>query len=75
MNQDVLSIVQTNLTKACSLVPSSVGSTRPVSRFSLEIGFFNNDLPTFTKFSKFSFVATSTVATVPVKESSYLTPF
>ncbi|RWR84139.1 hypothetical protein CKAN_01292800 [Cinnamomum micranthum f. kanehirae] len=42
------------LLRACSLVPSfSTGSNIPVSKFTLETGFFNNPSPIFTRFSKF----------------------
>lgn len=52
------------------VVPWAIGSDKPVSRFSLETGFFNNFSPIRTRFSKFSFVAMSTDESFPVNVSS-----
>ena len=56
--------------RASSFVNLLAGSKTPVSRFTLDTGFFNNPSPTFTRFSKFSLVAISTDASVPVNVSS-----
>lgn len=58
------------LFRACSLVSSFEGSKLPVSRFTLETGFFNNSSPTLTRLFRFSFVEVSTVDTVPLNVSS-----
>ncbi|KAJ6872242.1 hypothetical protein NC651_031373 [Populus alba x Populus x berolinensis] len=56
--------------RASSFVILSTGVKIPVPKSTLDTGFFNNFSPTFTRFSKFSFVATSMDESVPVSVSS-----
>lgn len=58
------------LLRASSLLSSLVGSKTPVSKFTLETCFFNSPSPTFTRSSKFFFVALSTEVTSPLSVSS-----
>ncbi|KAJ6971762.1 hypothetical protein NC653_032332 [Populus alba x Populus x berolinensis] len=51
--------------RASSFVILSTGVKIPVPKSTLDTGFFNNFSPTFTRFSKFSFVATSMDESVP----------
>ncbi|KAJ6867484.1 hypothetical protein NC652_038631 [Populus alba x Populus x berolinensis] len=69
MKQRVL-FIHLYFLRASSLVILLIGSKTPVAKFTLETGFFNNSSPTFTRFSKFSFMATSTDESVPVNVSS-----
>ncbi|RWR89998.1 hypothetical protein CKAN_01907500 [Cinnamomum micranthum f. kanehirae] len=58
-------------TRASSLVPSPLTSSDiPVSRFTLDTGFFNKLPPISTRLSKFSLVETSTLDAFPTNVSS-----
>jgi hypothetical protein len=52
--------------RASSFVILLIGSKTPVPKLTLDTDFFNNSSPTFTRFCKFSLVATSTDESVPV---------
>ena len=57
--------------RASSLVPQfSSASARPVSKFTLDNGFFNRLSPICTSFSKFFVVQISTEASTEVNVSS-----
>lgn len=60
------------LARASSLVSSIDGSQRPLSRFTLETGFFRSLSPTSTRSSRFVFVAISTEYSSLLSVSSYI---
>lgn len=47
----------------------SIGSYKPVSKFTAETGFFNRSLPIFSRFSRFSFFELSVEASIYFKLS------
>ena len=65
-------IFLTYFLRASALVaPLPFGSKRPVSKLTLDTGFFNSLSPICSNFSRFSFVAISTEESVPVNVSSW----
>ncbi|KAJ0024505.1 hypothetical protein Pint_08831 [Pistacia integerrima] len=66
----LLRAVLRKLLRASSLVSFSMGSDFPVSKFTLETGFFNNSSATFDRLFKFCTVEISTEDKSPFSVSS-----